>query len=250
MPPEKKRMIIAGIIAVVLVLVAGIYLYVANRKPDQTAQRPGQNLPPLVSVFDTPGERTAPAAATSTEPAGRKAIAAVSLTPTQPTRQDTLKVTVTPVDTAQGLSYTYRWKVNDRIVADADGESLALTNLKKRDLVSVIVTPHEGGKAGFPVESPVLAIHGSAPTLELKASREVRKTGKAVELQLVSQHPDSVSISFGLDSPVVDGMTIDSRTGRITWTIQPGQTGKIRFGAFAEDADGTKVTKTFEVTLE
>lgn len=251
LPPHKKKLLLAGIGTVLIALVAIVSFYVTNKKTEKTDQRPGSNLPPLVSVFDTSGERTAQSpAAPGTDATARKVIAAVSLTPAQPTRLDTLKATVTPVDPAQNLTCTYRWRVNEQIVADAAGDSLALTNLKKRDLVSVIVTPHEEGKAGFPVESPVVAVHGVPPTLDLKASREARKAGKAVELQLISQHPDSESITFGLDSPLVDGMAIDNRTGRITWSIQPGHAGKIRFGAFVADADGTKVTKTFEVTVE
>ena len=251
LPPGKKKALVVGIGTVVIAIIAVVSFYVTNKKPEQTDRRPGSNLPPLVSVFDTPGDRTAPASTTPDATAARRpAIAAIRLTPSQPTRLDTLKAAVTLVDPAQKLTYTYRWKVNDRIVADAVGDSLPLANLKKRDLISVIVTPYEDGKAGFPVESPVIALYSVPPTLDLTASREVKKAGKAVELQLVSQHPDSNSITFGLDSPLIDGMTIDGRSGKITWSIQPGQTGKIRFGAFVEDADGTKVTKTFEVTVE
>jgi hypothetical protein len=100
------------------------------------------------------------------------------------------------------------------------------------------------------VESPVIAVHGVVPTLELQAAREAQKAGKAIVLQLISRHPDSDSVTFGLEAPYVAGMTIDGKTGRITWTVQPGQRGKISFGASVADTDGTKVTKTFEVVVE
>jgi hypothetical protein len=202
-----------------------------------------------MSIFDPPAPQTTPATP-ATEAGGRPTIRTIRLTPLQPTRLDTLKATVIPENPEQELTYTFRWKVNDRTIEGAETNTLPLTNFRKRDLVTVIVTPYEGDKAGFPVESPVTALYGIPPTLDLKTSREARKEGKAFELQLISQQPDGEDVTFGLDTPIVTGMSVDGKTGKITWMIQPGQKGTIRFGAFVEDTDGTKVTKTFELTVD
>lgn len=148
------------------------------------------------------------------------------------------------------ITYTYVWKVNNQIVESATGDTLDLSAFKKRDLVTLTVTPHDGDKAGFPVDSPLTLIYGISPTLDLQASFKKTKVGEPLELQLVSLHPDSDAITFSLETPLVSGMSIDNQTGKITWIIQPNQKGAIRFGAAVEDTDKTKVTKTFELTVE
>jgi hypothetical protein len=148
------------------------------------------------------------------------------------------------------IAYAYAWKVNNRIVEGATGETLNLSTFKKGDLVTVTVTPYDGDKAGFPVDSPVALIYGIPPSLDLQAPLKKTKAGEPLELQLVSLHPDSDGITFSLEAPLVPGMSIDSRTGKITWIIPPNQKGTTRFGAAVEDTDKTKVIKTFDITME
>jgi hypothetical protein len=148
------------------------------------------------------------------------------------------------------IKYAYVWKVNDRIVADATGDTLNLSPFKKRDLVMVTVTPYTDDKAGYPVRSPVVVIRSITPSLELKAARQAIKAGEPLEFQLVSVHPDSDNVTFSLEAPIVPGMSIDSPSGKITWITQPDQKGTIPFGAAVEDADKTKVKKTFEIKVE
>ncbi len=165
---------------------------------------------------------------------------------------DNLKAEVVTTASADPgrITYSYVWKVNDRTVADATGDTLNLAAFKKRDHVTVTVTPYEGDKAGFPVDSPIILINGIPPSLDLQTTSKRTKVGEPLELQLVSLHPDSDSITFSLETPLVPGMTIDSQTGKITWILPPNQRGTIRFGAAVEDTDKTKVTKTFDITME
>ncbi len=243
-----KYLLLGGVCALLAIVMAIYTCWPAKETPSGEQKR---KVGPVGSIFDPPSSpQTAPRVPEEGSPSGRPAIVAVRLSPAQPTRLDTLKATVIPADPAQELVYTYRWKVNDKSVAGAKDSTLPLSNLKKRDLVSVVVTPHMEGKAGYSVESPVIAVHGVPPTLELQAVREAPKAGKAVELQLISRHPDSETVTFRLETPQVAGMTIDGKTGRISWMIQPGQRGKISFGVSVEDTDGTKVTKIFEVAVE
>ncbi|MBP8980315.1 MAG: hypothetical protein KBG09_03615 [Syntrophobacterales bacterium] len=243
-----KYLLLGGVCALLAIVIAIYTCWPAKETPSGEQKR---KVGPVGSIFDPPpSPQTAPRVPEEGSPSGRPAIVAVRLSPTQPTRLDTLKADVIPADPAQELVYTYRWKVNDKSIAGANENTLSLSNLKKRDLVSVVVTPYAEGKAGYPVESPVVAVHGVPPTLELQAAREAPKAGKAVELQLTSRYPDSDAVTFRLEAPQVAGMTIDGKTGRISWMIQPGQRGKISFGASVEDTDGTKVTKIFEVAVE
>jgi hypothetical protein len=178
-------------------------------------------------------------------------IQAIRLQPSRPTRMDNLKAEVEVAPTApEKLLYTYLWKVNDQIIEEAKGDTLNLSPFKKRDLVTVTVTPHDGDTAGYAVESPIVAIHSGLPSLELKAMHQPRKAGEPIELQLVGVAPDGDPITFSLEPPQVPGMTIDKLSGKILWLHQPDQKGSIQFGAAVEDDTGSKITKTFTVTVD
>lgn len=178
-------------------------------------------------------------------------IKAVRLQPSQPTRMDSLKAEVAAAPgTPEKLVYTYLWKVNDRIVEEAKGDTLNLSAFKKRDFIAVTVTPRDGDTAGFAVESPGVAIHAIAPSLELEIKPPAGPAGGPGELQLVSVAPDSEKVAFNLEPPLLPGMTVDTLSGKITWLRQAGRKGTFRFGAAVADDNGTKVTKIFDVTVK
>jgi hypothetical protein len=180
-------------------------------------------------------------------------IRTIRFEPLQPTRTDTLKAEVLAEAPDPGrLTYAYVWKVNDQVVEGAQGDTLDLSalELKKRDLITVSVTPYDGERAGFPVESPVVAVQSIPPTLDLKMTQQSRKASETLEMQLVSRHPDSDGVTFSLEDPTVPGMSIDPKSGKITWMVQPNQQGTIRFGAAVEDTEQTRVTRAFDITLE
>ena len=150
----------------------------------------------------------------------------------------------------RNLTYRYQWRVNGRIVEGEREETLNLSAFQKGDLVAVTVSPAAGQSAGFPVESQPVLIHAIPPSLELKDVRQSRKAGEPLELQLAGSAPDGAKLTFNLVDPLVAGMTIDPRSGRITWQPQAGQKGPVRFGASAEDDNTTKVTKIFEISIQ
>jgi hypothetical protein len=164
---------------------------------------------------------------------------------------DSLKAVAVTAQTApKRLTYTYRWSVNDRFIKEAKGDTLDLSPFKKGDLIAVTVTPHDGDDDGYAVESRLIAVHSIPPSLELKAMSQARKKGSPIELQLVGVAPDGDRIAFSLEPPLVPGMTIDEQSGKISWLLQPGQKGTLRFGAAVEDDNKTKVTKFFDITVD
>lgn len=84
---------------------------------------------------------SAPTSDNATKPdrrMGVQLIESIRLMPTQPTRLDTLRAEIIPaVNDTSRLTYIYAWKVNDRIIKNATGDALELSNYKKRDLVYV-----------------------------------------------------------------------------------------------------------------
>ncbi len=246
--PPRRIWAVGGAIALAVVI-AWLMLAPAQKEapPEpsssgvtQTGGVPGRQPPASAAIPDAIMPRERPAF-----------IQAVRLQPSRPTRMESLKAEVEAAPAApEKLVYTYLWKVNDRVIEEAVGDTLNLSAFHKRDLVTVTVTPYDGETAGLAVASPVVAIHSVPPSLELKAMRRARKTGEPIELQLVGAAPDGDQITFSLEAPHVPGMTIDQRSGKISWRLQPDQKGVFRFGAAVEDDNGTKVTKIFEITAE
>ena len=256
-----RRTLIGSGAAAVLVVLIMTFLFSGPTRKVNPAQTPPTAPAPAADLAAKPGgfserpleQPPPPPKVLTPEEEGRPVIKSLRLLPPQPTSADQIKAEI--VTAANGdpsrITYTYVWKVNNRTIADAKGDTLInLAAFKKRDLVSLTVTPYDGDKAGFPVDSPLTAIHGVPPSLDLQAPPNTNKFGKAADMQLVSSHPDSEGISFSLEAPLIPGMSIDSQTGKITWTIPPNQKGTIRFGAAVEDSDKTKVTKIFDITLE
>ena len=255
---KKKRAMLpprvwaAGGVALVVIVIAWLMLS-PDRREEPLPSSPSRVAGTAGARSPQSAQPSAPAASpeAKTREEQRTFIQSVRLEPPRPTRMDTLKAVVQVAPNApERLVYAYRWKVNDRLVEEASGDTLNLSPFKKRDLITVTVTPSDGNTAGFAVDSPIVAVHSIPPSLELKATRKARKTGESIELQLVGAAPDGEKVLFSLEDPRVPGMTIDKESGKITWLLQPNQKGPFRFGAAVEDDNGTRITKIFDVTAE
>ncbi|MBA4396713.1 MAG: hypothetical protein C0394_04935 [Syntrophus sp. (in: bacteria)] len=248
---SPKRVLVFGGGAVVMVgIVLLIFFSVPHKEAPPEAPLQAKTLAPE----SVPGQpRAAPPALSGDDRKDFPAIRNIRFEPSQPTRMDTLKAEILADSPEPGrTTYVYVWKVNDRIVENVQGGTLDLSALaiNKRDLITVSVTPYDGEREGFTVESPVVAVHSIPPTLDMKMPGQTRKASEPLEVQLVSVHPDSERVVFSLEAPIVPGMSIDAVSGKITWVIQPNQEGTIRFGAAVEDADQTRRTRIFDITLE
>jgi len=249
-PPKKANRLSRQLILISIFIVLSVCVYILVLKP----------VPPQTVHSNQPSANNNQVASSKTVIINKKTtkdalgsvIKAIHLTPSQPTRLDTLKaeIELQPGVSSDGLSYQYDWKVNHRSIANTNKDSLELSGFQKNDLLSVRVTPYNEEGTGFSVESSFIAIHSIPPSLELQRTHQNAHSGK-VFMQLVSIHPDSDKVRLGLAEPFISGMTIDSQNGKITWIIQPEQKGVIRFGASVEDEDKTvKVTKIFEMTID
>jgi hypothetical protein len=250
-----RRVLIFGGTAVVLVILITVFLFFGSPRKEAPPKAPPQSaalLPGVVPERSIEQPKPTLRKAMTPEEEERPTIQSIRFSPPQPARIDTLKAEVVTAAYADPnrIAYTYVWKVNNRIVEGTTGDTLTLSTFKKRDLITVTVTPYDGDKAGFPVDSPITIIYGIPPSLDLQVPLKTKKVGEPLELQLVSLHPDSDGITFSLEAPFVPGMSIDNHAGKIIWIIPPNQKGTIRFGAAVEDTDKTKVTKTFDITIE
>jgi hypothetical protein len=93
--------------------------------------------------------------------------------------------------------------------------------------------------------SPPLKVTAVPPSLDLRLAQDKFTPGKPFECQLISKHPDSETVTFALEDPRIEGMTINAKTGLITWAIPADRKKTWQFGASVIDPSGRKTTKTF-----
>ncbi len=176
-------------------------------------------------------------------------IQSVKFQPDQPTSQDTLTAQVVPASGNKAIaSLEYSWMVNGNPLADAQGSSLPPKFFKKGDRVCVIVIPIVNGNKGFPSERACAVIVGASPMLELKALPH--GTDGTAQMQLVGVVPDGGALTYELEPPVPEGLSIDKKTGVLRWNPSKKEKGVIQFKASATTTDRVKTVKMFEFNVE
>jgi hypothetical protein len=177
-------------------------------------------------------------------------ISAVRITPSQPVPTDRIKAEpVLAGGDSAGLVFSYRWKVNGLFVEGKVTDTLSGMALKRRDTVSVVVSAIRDGLDGPVTESPTVVIHSPPPSLEMKIMTKRFRVGDTIELQLLGAAPDGDQLIFSLVSPLIDGMTLDGKSGRIVWRPERLFPGKLHFGAAAVDTDGNRTVRVFEIDM-
>jgi hypothetical protein len=174
-------------------------------------------------------------------------IMAIDLIPKRPTRNDNIKAVakVESKESNASVSYMYKWFVNDKLIEAEKGDTLRSGPFKKRDKISVDITPSADGNTGISCQSPLIIVDNAPPILSLR-----EEVGGKSELQLVGEDPDGDKITYSLEVPLLTGMTIDKDTGLITWKHVGMVKGKYIFTASATDSDGAKTVRTFEISLD
>lgn len=173
----------------------------------------------------------------------------VILNPPQPLISDTIKADVSSDYKGTGkVKYEYKWHINGKPLKGIKGDTLPPGEFKKKDRVSVTVTPFLDGVEKDPYKSMFIVIHSSPPSLELKEISQ--KLNQTIELQLISTDPDGDKVTFSLEEPFLEGMTIEKETGEITWKSEKKEKGAYKFRASVTDSDGVKTAKTFEFRID
>jgi hypothetical protein len=184
-----------------------------------------------------------------TEEAELPTIQSIKFIPEQPTILDDIKAGIKTVYNGEAvITYEYLWEINGDIITDVKEDVLPKGIFKKGDKITVTVTPYANGLKGEPYRSMFIVIHSAPPTLELKEM--VQRLDNIIEFQLFSKDPDGDKVTFSLEEPFIEGMTIDKETGKIVWRPEKKEMGTYSFRASATDTDGTKTTKKFEFKID
>ncbi|MBF0329502.1 MAG: hypothetical protein HQL10_10120 [Nitrospirae bacterium] len=246
--PASKKPAVALFFIGAVVLLSVLYLIFGKTvtKPESVSGDTKQTSPYQLEKRDAAGMLPGQEKAARDE--RRATIKLVKLSPEQPTIFDSVKAVISlGTSYSDKVEYLYQWSVNEKPVPGANGETLKPGVFKKGDRISVQVVPVDDGREGYPYNSAFVIVHGSLPTLEMSASSQ--KANGDVEFQMIGKDPDGDKLTFALEQPLLEGMTIDKDTGKLVYKNTKKEKGTYNFRVSVADPDGMKVSKTFSFSI-
>ncbi len=147
------------------------------------------------------------------------------------------------------ITYLYQWRVNDKDIPGANGPTFDTTALKKKDRISINITPFDGEDYGKPFMSIYAVLSNRHPDI---VSTPPSGIENGIYLyQVIAKDPDGDPLTFRLlEAP--SGMTIHPSTGMLRWEA-PKQIEKkqeVTVKVSVDDGDGGQASQEFSLTLE
>ena len=153
----------------------------------------------------------------------------------------TVDVTTTDAD-EDSITLTYGWTVNDKPAGT--GKTLD-AKVKRGDKISVRIVPSDGESEGRPV---VLTSEARNMPPALAENKEVKFDGKVWTCQLNAVDHDEDPITFDIKAGP-PGMTIDAKTGLMTWHVPEDFKGKTSCVAVLKDGHGGETNYTVNIDI-
>jgi len=144
--------------------------------------------------------------------------------------------------------FEVQWLVNSKNVAASEKGLLNTAGLKKRDVISAMVTPFDGADRGAPVFTSYLSISNRNPDITSTPPAGLQNGVYLYQVAAMDKDGDPVSYSLVAAPP---GMTIDRATGEIKWSppLSPDRQ-QMTVKVAAEDGDGGVSYQEFSLTIE
>jgi len=174
-------------------------------------------------------------------------IQSVKLLPQNPKKGDELRIETRTFDgDGDSVSLNYVWFINEEPIRESSG--VLKTNempLKRGDKVSVKITPTDGEQEGESVS--IRSIIANSPP---KASPQIKAefNGLVYTSKIIAEDPEGDPLTFTLIK-APEGMTIDSKSGVITWQVKPEDKGEHEITVSVTDGQGGEVVVLFTATI-
>jgi hypothetical protein len=161
---------------------------------------------------------------------------------------DPLKAIVKGSDPdGDSINYVYKWEKNGIVLSGENTDTLEPDRFKKRDSITVTVTPSDGEASGKPKKSEGIIISNSPPTIT--SSPPTAPEGRIYTYRVTANDPDNDPIIFSLKT-APKGMEIDKETGLIRWEIEKWDQGSHLIEIEATDPEGAKSFQRFTLSFE
>lgn len=174
-------------------------------------------------------------------------IRSANLIPQNPKKGDELKVEVKTFDgDGDSVSLSYEWFINGK----PSGETFNVINIdgtliKTGDKVSVKITPTDGEQKGQPVI--LYSVVANLPPRVLP-DIEARLDGFVYTSQIIAEDPEGDPLTYVLKKGP-GGMTIDSKSGVITWEVTLKDKGEHEVIVSVKDGHGGEVLVPFTTKI-
>ncbi len=145
------------------------------------------------------------------------------------------------------VSFRYQWKRNGEKITGAVSAVLEWhEDFKKGDKISVEVIPYNGKNEGVWKAEGEITIPNSPP--KITSEPEAKMEGGKFRYAIKAEDPDGDLIDFTLkDAP--KGMSIDPKTGLITWDFDEKAAGEYKLEVIVSDPEGAKSSQTLILTI-
>jgi hypothetical protein len=147
------------------------------------------------------------------------------------------------------VMFHYKWTVNGKEVFE-DTSMLAKGTFKRGDVVSLRIIPYDKEGEGTPFVFRDTVIPNAPPRITSAPPQNFEYfNGSIFTYQARAEDPDGDPVTFTLSS-APPGMTIDSKSGLITWLINEKSSGAHTIEVGAQDSQGLKEVQTFSFTIK
>ena len=156
-------------------------------------------------------------------------------------------ITVAPVGSdpdADAVGFHYHWVINDKEVPE-DTPVLKGALFKRGDKINLIVIPYDQDGEGKPLVSQNMIIPNGPPRI---ISDPPEFHGSTYAYQVIAEDPDGDPLSYAL-AFAPPGMSIDARTGMISWNIDEKSAGTHVVEVIAQDPGGLKASQKYSLTM-
>jgi hypothetical protein len=143
------------------------------------------------------------------------------------------------------IRYECKWIINGEETTE-DSLVLKGNRIKTGDTVSAAITPYDTYDSGKTYRTQTITVPKAAPFFTSVPPSTFR--GKIYTYNAVAKEPDGGSISYSLAS-APDGMTIDEKTGRVSWPIKEGSAGLNNIEIVAQSSEGGKAVQRYSLNI-
>jgi len=171
----------------------------------------------------------------------------IEITPDVPVAGESIRVKAVAVDPeGDPVELKFAWSVDGNLIENVNTDTLSPQYFKKGSQIVVEVIPSDGESTGVSLLSSPITIKNSPP--KITSSPPTSVSGDRYTYRVIANDPDGDPVTFSLEN-APDGMSIDSKTGQITWQIPPETKGEFTFTVVAEDPDGDRSFQTITISF-
>jgi hypothetical protein len=145
------------------------------------------------------------------------------------------------------VTFRYTWMVNGEEVTGSDSPILGGDEFQKGDRILLKIVPSDGENEGPEFQGKEFDIPDAPPRFVSSPSQEFK--GFSYEYDALAEDADGDEIAYSLETGP-PGMTVDPKTGKVSWAVGKAAEGEIPIKIVARDPEGMKAVQEYTLFLQ